>query len=350
MGISKFQLQLLRKIPKEPLAPVSTNELADALNSVNLKKVSRESLRKRIINNINQLENLFPDSLQIYKTEKDHKYRLSSKAPLLLTPMSQEEVIAFGILSQYGTELIPDRTFEALSPYFQEAQEAAYQLARDAGYGVKASKTLAGNWLQKIAVVPAVLPFTAPSVNPEIKRTVHKALFYEEMLKLKFHNVQTAKSESCVASPLALVQQGVRTYLIVKKQGVKKPERILMARIQEASITSGHLEYPVNWNLSDFLTQGISHAVFPSDLYGQIYEFKLWVEPSTQWLKETKLSECQTHIDNADGSYTLIASLALTEELVRWIQSMSCHVKVLEPKFVVKRVKEDLKATLGLYS
>ena len=164
MGISKFQLQLLQKIPREPKSPLTTNELADALFNANERGVSKASLRKRIINNINQLGEIFPGALVVNKDEKDHRYCLSAKAPLLLTPMSQEEMIAFGILSHFGTDLLPDRTLEALAPYFQEAKESAYQWARETGHGVKASKELAGNWLKKIAVVPAVMPFTPPEV------------------------------------------------------------------------------------------------------------------------------------------------------------------------------------------
>ena len=84
-------------------------------------------------------------------------------------------------------------------------------------------------------------------------------------------------------------------------------------------------------------------------MYGEIHEFKLQVDASTQWLKETKLGENQTTKDNADGSYTLKVTLPLTEELVRWIQSMTVHVKVLEPAFLVKRLKDDLKKTLAIY-
>jgi len=349
MGISKFQLQLLQKIPREPKSPLTTNELADSLYNANEKGVSRESLRKRIINNINQLEKVFPDALLIDKSEKDHRYRLSAKAPLLLTPMSQEEMIAFGILSHFGTDLLPDRTLEALNPYFEEAKEAAFHWARETGHGVRASKELAGNWLKKIAVVPAVMPFTAPEVNQEIKRIVHEALFYEELLKLKFINIETGKPETCIASPLALVQQGVRTYVIVKKQTSKKAERILLARILEAGVTIGNIEHPKNWNLSKFLEQGISHAVFPTEMYGKTHDFKFWVDASTQWLKETKLGENQTTSDNPDGSYILHVTLPLTEELVRWVQSMTVHVKAMEPDFLVKRLKDDLKKTLAIY-
>ena len=349
MGISQFQLQLLQKIPREPRPPISTNDLAKALWSVKGKAGSVASLRKKIINNINHLKDVFPGSLEVDDSEKDHKYRLSSKAPFLLTSMSQEEMIAFGILSHFGTELLPDRTRETLKPYFEAAQEAAFDWARDAGFGVRASKELAGNWLKKIAVLPAVLPFVPPLIDEEIKRTVHEALFYEQLLQLKIRHMSTGEVEDCRVSPLGLVQQGVRTYLIAKKRGSRQPVSILLARIMEAAITSGHMEYPENWSLEAFLKKGIGYPVFELDKYGETFEFKFWVDAGTQWLKETKLSEKQITKNNPDGSYIIQVELPLTEELVRWLQSMTSYVRVVEPKFLVKRMKDDLKRSIEKY-
>ena len=73
------------------------------------------------------------------------------------------------------------------------------------------------------------------------------------------------------------------------------------------------------------------------------------MDAGTQWLKETKLSEKQITKDNPDGSYIIQVELPLTEELVRWLQSMTSYVKVIEPKFLVKRMKDDLKRSIEKY-
>jgi predicted DNA-binding transcriptional regulator YafY len=161
--------------------------------------------------------------------------------------------------------------------------------------------------------------------------------------------MSTGEVEDCRVSPLGLVQQGVRTYLIAKKRGSRQPVSILLARIMEAAITSGHMEYPENWNLKAFLKKGIGYPVFEQDKYGETFEFKFWVDAGTQWLKETKLSEKQITKDNQDGSYIIQVELPLTEELVRWLQSMTYYVKVIEPNFLVKRLKHDLKKTSNFY-
>jgi len=161
--------------------------------------------------------------------------------------------------------------------------------------------------------------------------------------------MSTGEVEDCRVSPLGLVQQGVRTYLIAKKRGSRQPVSILLARIMEATITSGHMEYPENWSLEAFLKKGIGYPVFEPNMYGETYEFKFWVDAGTQWLKETKLSEKQITKDNPDGSYIIQVELPLTEELVRWLQSMTSYVKVVEPKFLVKRMKDDLKRSIEKY-
>lgn len=350
MGISQFQLQLLQRIPREPRPAISTNHLAEALWAVKGKAGSVASLRKKIINNIHQLKDVFPGAIEIDNSEKDHKYRISSKAPFLLTSMSQDEMIAFGILSQYGTDLLPDKTHETLRPYFAAAETAAFDWAREAGFGLRASKELAGSWLRKIAVVPSITPFIPPVINAQVKRTVHEALFYEQLLELKIKHFSTGEIEDCLVSPLALVQQGVRTYLIAKKRGSKLASHILLARIMNALITSGHLEYPVNWSLNAFLKSGISYPVFKREMYGEQFDFKFLVDAKIQWLKETKLGENQRTKDLSDGSYTLEVTLHVTEELVRWILSMTSNIKVLAPKFMIKRIKSDLNKAINIYS
>ena len=138
--------------------------------------------------------------------------------------------------------------------------------------------------------------------------------------------------------------------MIAKKRGSKLASHILLARIMNALITSGHLEYPVNWSLNAFLKSGISYPVFKREMYGEQFDFKFLVDAKIQWLKETKLGENQRTKDLSDGSYTLEVTLHVTEELVRWILSMTSNIKVLAPKFMIKRIKSDLNKAINIYS
>jgi predicted DNA-binding transcriptional regulator YafY len=349
MGMSKFQLHLLQKIPKEPQAAITANELSKALWAHRGKAASAPSMRKKIINNLNRLAKIFPETIDFQTGQKEHRFRIKAEAPLLLSSMSQEEITAFGVLSKYGTELMPLPTRRVLQPFFDRAKTAAAEQAKQAGFGLRASRDMAGKWLEKIAVVPAVFPFVAPVIDESIKQRVHEAIFYERRLELEVRDPIGQAVTRCVVSPLALVQQGVRTYLIGKRMDAPAAERFALHRVLSASEASGHPEQPKDWSLDDFLRRGISHPVFKPSRYGALQKIELKVDASTQWLKETALAHNQTTHDLPEGGYVLKVTLPITEELVRWLLSMSFHVKVLSPKFLAQRLASDLRQSLEAY-
>jgi predicted DNA-binding transcriptional regulator YafY len=268
---------------------------------------------------------------------------------MMLMPMSQEQMMAFGLLSKFGTDLLPKQAHRALSPFFEAAQQTAVDAVIASRDGVQVSEDEGRKWLAKIEVVPAVLPFCPPEVDESIKQTVQTALLHEEMLRIRYIHAGNQTEEEYVVSPLALVQQGVRTYLVAKKQGQKNADRFLLARIRTAVAVTGYLEKPDGWDLKKFLAKGIGHTVFPADTYGKPEKVELKVDAQSQWIKETPLAQGQVHQDQADGSFVLSVEVPITEELVRWLLSMAFHVQVLQPDYLAARMRADLLASAALY-
>lgn len=257
--------------------------------------------------------------------------------------------MAFGLLSKFGTDLLTEKTHRALQPFFEAAKESARDLAKDAGFGVRASKELGHQWLEKIAVMPAVLPFCPPVVNEDVKQTVHRALLLESCLQLKMVHSPSNKVEHCQVSPLALIQQGVRTYLIAKRSNKRSPDRFLLTRILEAQEIWEEFERPKDWNLQKFLAQGIGHPVFPAEIYGKPENVELKIDADSQWLKETPIAPAPIIEEQKDGGYTMKVVMPITEELVHWLLSMAFHVKVIKPDYLVTRLREDLKKSAAMY-
>lgn len=351
MGMSKFQVELLKKIPREPEAYVTMNDMVKRIHDNWGNSSSIASKRRKISNNLKKIEELYPKCLDMKKEEnkKEYLFRMRATAPMLLAPMSQEQMMAFGLLSKFGTDLLTEKAHRALSPFFEAAQESAVDVARDAGYGVRASKDLARQWLEKIAVIPAVLPFCLPKVDESIKLIVHQALLLERRLHLKIVHSPSNEIEECEVSPLALVQQGVRTYLIGKKTGKRTVDHFLLARIIAADDAYENLEYPKNWSLQKFLDKGIGHPNFPVEIYGKREHIELKIDADSQWLKETPLAENPVIEECKDGSYIMKVVMPITEELVHWLLSMAFHVKVIKPDYLVARLKDDLKKSAAMY-
>jgi predicted DNA-binding transcriptional regulator YafY len=349
MGMSKFQIELLKKIPREPAPHVTMNDMAEKLRGHWGNSATLASMRRKISNNLLAIEKLHPNSLDKKGDKREHLYRMKATAPMLLMPMSQEQMMAFGLLSKYGTDLLTQQAHRALLPFFDAAKNSAIDLAKDAGFGVRASKDLGRQWLEKIAVVPAVLPFCPPEVDDSIKQTVHQALLLERRLQLKIVHSPSNEIEDCQVSPLALVQQGVRTYLIGKKTNKSTADRFLLKRVLEAKEVLGVLETPKNWNLEKFLEKGIGHPVFPLDIYGKPEHIELKIDADSQWIKETPLAPNPVIENSKDGSYIMKVVMPITEELVHWLLSMAFHVKVIKPDYLVARLKDDLKKSAAMY-
>jgi hypothetical protein len=116
MGMSQFQVELLKKLPREPEAPITLQELAlrlarnwDQTRSETgaSAEISDASKRKRVANNLDTVLALHPSSLERTthpKNKRQYLYRLKATAPMMLMPMSQEQMMAFettaGILQQ----------------------------------------------------------------------------------------------------------------------------------------------------------------------------------------------------------------------------------------------------------
>lgn len=349
MGMSKFQLELLKKLPREPQAAITMTDLANGLRAHWGKASSIENMRKKIKNNLNTIEKIYPNTLDSQTGQREHLYRLKAEAPMMLMPMSQEQMMAFGLLSKFGTDLLTKQAHRALTPFFEAAQQTAVDVVSAARAGAHVPDEVGRKWLAKIAVVPAVLPFCPPEVDEAVKQTVQGALLREELLRIRFVHAASPTEEECIVSPLAMVQQGVRTYLVAKKRGTKTAERFLLARIRAAEVVLGFPESPDHWDLNQFLEKGISHPVFPIDIYGKTERVQLMVDASSQWIKETPLAPGQTHVDAPDGSFVVTVDMPITEELVRWLLSMSFHVQAIQPGYLAERLKDDLARSAAMY-
>jgi predicted DNA-binding transcriptional regulator YafY len=349
MALTSFFIDLLKKVPREPQKGITSNELVNLLQAHRGKSGSLESMRRKVLNNLHSINKLFKDALLVEGPVKHKTYRLRADAPMLLQPMTDEQTMAFGLLSKYGSDLLPAQAQNTLKPFYMDAERAVADHIEDSGLDPLSSKYLAGRWLQKIAVVPAVMPFCAPKVDEKILRAVHEALMLERRLMLSVVQSPSGESFECEVSPLALVQQGVRTYLIAKRTDQPKAQRFLLARIRDAQQVTGHYEKPNKWSLNQFLRQGIGHPVFESDQYGQMIPLVLHVHADTQWLKETPLAPLPRIEEIEDGSYLFKVELPLTEELCHWLLSMSFHVKVISPAFLAERIQSDLQMSLGMY-
>ena len=280
----------------------------------------------------------------------------SGERPLARYALNTAQVIAFATLKKFGVNVMPRHMTEVLAPFMRAAEvEAAAQLADDnPGFTGLRSKNAAAAWLSKIVHLPERITFIEPSVDPEVEKTVHGALMEDKPISILYRD----SNKRWTVSPLGIAQQGARTYLIAQPHhDDAKPRTLLLARIRSAKEVNEPFRKPARFSLKKFLQKNIAsprNDYFSPAEYGELINLKLWVSASTQWLKETPLSEDQSVqlCDPAEpnGDYILSCSVPLSENLVWWLLSISPYVRVTEPPNLQRRVADDLKVALDGYA
>jgi predicted DNA-binding transcriptional regulator YafY len=330
---------ILKRIPNWG-SPTTVTELADYLityEGLDLKGIKRTSFIRKIQHDVANLASVV-EYLAIEDGPNGQKISWARNAPpLKISALSTPEILAFGVLKKLNSELLPKTFHEALAPFFKVAQEQAAEVGGS-------NKSMAARWLKKIGRLPEGPDFAAPPVRKDVELAVHAALLEESRLEIVYRG-----GEPKVVHPQAIIQQGVRTYLLAMPEGRSEVHTYLLHRIDSAKQTIGHLAVAKDFDLGQRLKRGISSPVFEPARYGTPVMLMLWVNHSTAWLEETPLGIDQTFKQVGDD-FHLEATVNVTEELIRWILSMGRHVKVLGPAFIRERIKSDLESASRMYS
>ena len=333
------QWAILKRVPSWGSA-ITVDKLAAYLmarEGITLDLVARESYVRKVQRDLKQLERVV-EFLEVDRSEPAYRVSWKKNAPpLKISALSEDEVLAFGVLKKLDTDLLPRTLHEVLEPFFKTA---TLQAAEREGV----NKRMAARWLSKIARLPEGPGFVAPKVDDAIVLAVHQSLLEESRLEIQYKD-----GSPRVVHPQAIVQQGVRTYMLAMPEGTDQVFTFMLHRIKSARKTVGRYVAAKDFDLAKYLSKGIATPVFSADTYGAPIRLKLWVHAASSWLGETGLSEDQTFTKTDEG-FLLEATVNLSEELIRWILSMSHHVKVLGPKFVQERVRADFLKSAAQYA
>lgn len=360
MSLNKRQWDILCKLQSSD-RPLSVGSVAKLVGKNNVRASDR-SFREMIARDLRDLKRITGaiESDRVLSQNDDGRgyresvYSWKSNSPTLLAnTLSSAQSVALGVLQKVGMGLVPQALTEELKPLFkgihgnqvfrQRGNETITKQVTDRE--VKAAEQ---KWLQKIAVLPEMVRFQAPSVRSEVEMTIHEALYNERLIEIQYREKKT------LVKPLALVQQGVRRYLVaISRAHGAEPRTFAMFRIESARMVNvpgyDDIKGGEDFQLQDYLKPGLAHPVFEKDLLGTTIELELWVDEGTYgWMKETPLEDNQT-AEKRDDGYLLKITTVLQEGLVYWILSMAHHVKVMSPDVLRQRVAKDLQRAASLY-
>ena len=360
MSLNERQWDILCKLQSSD-KPLSARKIAQMISHNNMRANER-SFREMVARDLRDIQRLTGaiDSKAISSENEDghtfreNVYSWNAKSPkLLVNSLSSAQAVGLGVLQKVGMGLVPHALAQELEPLFQGihgTQEFRRRVQDQMTTEVtdQEAKLAERRWLKKVAVLSETVGFVAPTVCPQVEKVIHQALYEEQVIEMAY------LEKKYLVKPLAMVQRGVRRYLVGVSRGSNgEPRSYSVSRIRSAravavpgydSISGGE-----DFDLDAFLQRGLAPARFAQELLGSDITLKLWVNQGTySWIKETPLEENQTAEPMEDG-YLLTVNTVLREELVFWILSMGFNVKVLEPECLRQRVSDDLHHAAALY-
>lgn len=298
-----------------------------------------------------------------------------SGAPFKLAGLSENEMIAFGMLQKLGTSWMPSTVRETLNPYFSLAlDEAKQRVLEKSSVSPRQAELKAKKWLDKIERLPDWISFKKRAIRKDVEKVIHEALLQEQSLEV----VYGGKPKG-VVFPQALVQKGVRTYLLVTSPAQPSLRSYLLDRVEVARISPERFKPVSRAEIKVQLDRGIAMPKYSSQdrrgkpiVYGQAIKLKLLVDSGTAGiLSETPMGDDQIiapagyaivdrwkKIQNKaplikepeDHWSVVTVTVLLQEELIWWLRSLGPFVKVMEPELIRDRIEYDLKRALANYS
>lgn len=278
-------------------------------------------------------------------------------SPFKVAGFGLNETIAFGMLKKLGSHWLPSEIQKDLEPYYEKAIAGAANLIVIQGNAsADQASTQTRKWLTKLEQWPDWIAFERPKVRPSVQRAIYESLLHETRLEIKYKD----REDPFIIHPHLLVQRGVRTYLFAtddERGGML--HSFLLNRISHAKFIGGQYKPRTQAELRARLDKGIAVPKMDQEIYGKEIELKILVDFGTALLLEEtpigqnqKIRPLKTKLDPSDDSLAseVTTTIKLQEELVWWLRSMTPHIKVLAPKVLVERMRDDMKKAVKLYS
>ena len=232
--------------------------------------------------------------------------RMNPKSDLGGTRLKPEECVVLRLAEEQMKYLLPASVMESLRPLFDRAREAM----KESPVGDPAA-----GWLKKVATVPGKLPVMPSKILPRIFSAVSKELWNNTKLDIEYEN-SSGDVKTGTVSPLGLVQQDERTYLVCVFEGFNDVRHLALHRLRSAETLPFVAERPEDFELDTYVAD--RHFNFSN---GE--KVRLVLESDDGYLKryltETPFNTTQKLTEFADGSWRCEAVLDDSPLIDAWV-------------------------------
>lgn len=293
-------LKILRRIPCERW--ISTSEIAHELDESGLHIAPRRL--QRILKRITSTDEF---SVQCDIRSKPYGYRrLKTQSDLAETHLRPEDALVLRLSEERLKYLLPSPVMASLRPLFDKAREIMKE---------EPAKAPSAAWLKKVTVVPATVPVMPPRILLRIFTVVSQALWNNTKIVLRYKNSNGGVVNGTV-SPLGIVQQEERIYLVCIFDGYTDIRHLALHRIDTAKETTFPVQRPKDFSLDAYVAS--RHFNFSNGRKVRL-SFESDNAYLKQYLTETPFNSSQKMHDGEKGHFALEVVLDDTTLIDAWI-------------------------------
>jgi predicted DNA-binding transcriptional regulator YafY len=239
------------------------------------------------------------------ESSKPYGYRLAAR-PMMARDLSPTESLLLQMARNQLRYQLPANLLATLTPLFDLAGENLFD---------SPSARRQREWLEKISVLPNHMTFIPPKILTRIFETATNALYNGKKLRITYKG-RTDKQH--VVSPLGLVQQDVRLYLVCRFEGYDNIRHLALHRISSAEMLDFPADVPPGFRLSDYLRQCIFNYADETDQMVRL-SFEVTNPNTVTNLTETPFNKTQRIEEVAPGIWRIQVDLLDSRLIDGWL-------------------------------
>lgn len=297
-------LEILKRIPRR--SSVSTQDLLNSLAAagIELPVLTLQRYLKVLTDS-----DVVP--IRCDRRSRPYSYRMDVDAsPYLFSQLTPQECLLLKLAKENLRNQLPAHISKSFDPIFETVDENL--VSRDKNRKEKA-------WLKKVAVVSNSLPQIPPTFKARIFDTLSEALYDDKKLEIVYRNVDKAVKKH-VVTPLGLVQQDHRLYLVCQFEGYGNIRHLPLHRMEDAALLSEAANPVPGFDLNRYIDE--RHFNYSGDELRNIHlVLEFTNEQTAMNLREAPFTRNQTITELASGGYRLEADLEDSILLDGWINT-----------------------------
>lgn len=276
-----------------------------------------ETTPRTVQRDLEKLSYIFP--LTCDDAAKPYRWSWMADAPLFELPgIDPPAALAFRLVEQYLTPLLPRAAIQGIAPYLLNAGKVLDHI----------SENRLRSWPQKIHVVPRGQPLRAPEIGAEVLEKVGEALLTECRLRASYRKKGETVGREYEVSPLGLIFQDRLVYLVGTLWDYDDPVLLPLHRFTALALIRKGITVPEGFDLREYAERELRFPEGEKPLKLQV----LFAAEAAAHLAETPLTDDQRLTARPDGQVLLRGTVADTAQLRWWLLGFGDQVEVLGPK------------------